>query len=61
MVNRAILSLPLDLREALTLFVHEGLAYAEIAELARCSPKAVETRICRARQILREQLKDLRA
>jgi len=60
-VNRAISSLPLDLREAITLFIYEGLGYAEIAELTRCSPKAVETRIYRARLILKEQLKDLRS
>ena len=59
-VNRAILSLAVDLREALTLFIYEGLGYAEIAELTHCSPKAVETRIYRARQILKEQLKELR-
>jgi RNA polymerase sigma-70 factor (ECF subfamily) len=60
-VNRALLALPMDLREALTLFVSEGLGYAEIADLSGCSPKAVETRIYRARQILKEQLKDLRS
>lgn len=60
-VNRAILSLAADLREALVLFIHEGLGYAEIAELTGCTPKAVETRIYRARQILKEQLKDLRS
>lgn len=59
-VQRAILSLAPDLREALTLFIYEGLGYAEIAQLSRCSAKAVETRIYRARQILKEQLKDLR-
>ena len=59
-IHRAILALPLDLREAFTLFIHEGLSYAEIAELGLCSAKAVETRIYRARQILKEQLKDLR-
>jgi len=59
-VQRAILSLAPDLREALTLFIYEGLGYAEIAELSRCSAKAVETRIYRARQILKEQLKELR-
>ena len=57
-VNRAILDLPLDLREALTLLVHEEMSYAQIAELTHCSPKAVETRIYRARLILKEQLKD---
>ena len=60
-VNAAILELPLELREALTLFVYEGMGYAEIANLSRCSPKAVETRIYRARQILKERLKDLRS
>lgn len=60
-VNRAILALAADLREALTLFIHEGLGYSEIAELTGCSAKAVETRIYRARQILKEQLKDLRS
>ena len=58
-VHAAILNLPLDLREALTLFVHEDMSYAQIAELTRCSPKAVETRIYRARLILKSQLKDI--
>jgi RNA polymerase sigma-70 factor (ECF subfamily) len=58
-VNRAVLALPLDLREALTAFVHEEMSYAEIAEISGCSAKAVETRIYRARLILREQLKDM--
>lgn len=59
-VNRAILALALDLREALMLFIHEGMSYAQIAELTHCSPKAAETRIYRARLILKEQLKELR-
>lgn len=59
-VNRAVLALPLDLREALTLLVHEDLGYADIASIVGCTTKAVETRIYRARQILKEQLKDLR-
>lgn len=58
-VHQAFLSLPPDLREAMTLFVYEGMGYAEIAAVSQCSPKAVETRIYRARQILKEQLKDL--
>lgn len=60
-VNRAVLELPHELREALTLFVHEGLGYSEIANLAGCSEKAVETRIYRARQILKDKLKELRS
>jgi len=59
-VRRAIVSLPSDLREALTLFTYQDLGYAEIAEISGCSSKAVETRIYRARQILKEQLRDLR-
>ena len=59
-VNRAVLALPLDLREALTLFVHEDLGYADIAGILGCSTKAVETRIYRARQILKDKLADLR-
>ena len=56
-VHQALLALPHDLREALTLFVYEEMGYADIANLTQCSPKAVETRIYRARQILKETLK----
>ena len=59
-VRSAILSLPNELREALLLFTNEQLGYADIAVITNCSPKAVETRIYRARQILKELLKDLR-
>lgn len=61
LVDRAVLSLPHDLREALLLFVHEDLGYAEIGGILRCSPKAVETRIYRARQILKKELAALRS
>lgn len=57
-VHEAFLSLPADLREAMSLFAYEGLGYAEIAGIAQCSPKAVETRIYRARQILKERLRE---
>lgn len=57
-VNAAIQALPLDLRESLTLFVHEEMSYAQIAQLTGCSPKAVETRIYRARQLLKERLRE---
>ena len=58
-VHEAFLRLPSDLREAMTLFVYEGMGYAEIATVSQCSPKAVETRIYRARQLLKDQLKEL--
>lgn len=59
-VERAFQALPEDLREAMSLFIYEGMGYADIATMSGCSPKAVETRIYRARQLLKEQLKDLR-
>ncbi|MES2474451.1 MAG: RNA polymerase sigma factor [Verrucomicrobiota bacterium] len=58
-IEEAFLRLPPDLREAMTLFVHEGMGYADIAAVAGCSKKAVETRIYRARQILKEELKSI--
>lgn len=58
-IEAAIAALPPDLREAILLFTHQDMSYAEIAEAARCSTKAVETRIYRARQILKDTLKHL--
>ncbi len=55
-VKEAIGSLPQDLREAIILFEYEDMSHAEIAAVVGCSAKAVETRIYRARQILRKQL-----
>lgn len=60
-IEAAFQTLPADLREAMTLFIHEGMGYAEIASVVGCSAKAAETRIYRARQILKEQLKNIRA
>ena len=58
-VFQAFRELPPDLREAMSLFIYEDLGYAEIAQIAGCSAKAVETRIYRARQLLKERLKSL--
>jgi RNA polymerase sigma-70 factor (ECF subfamily) len=55
-VEAAIAKLPTDLREAILLFVYEDLGYSEIATITKCSPKAVETRIYRARQLLKQSL-----
>ncbi|MFN0129973.1 MAG: RNA polymerase sigma factor [Verrucomicrobiales bacterium] len=52
-VESAISELPSDLREALLLYVYEDLGYGEIASILGCTPKAVETRIYRARQMLK--------
>ena len=55
-VERAIASLPPDLREALHLFTYEQMSQSDIARVLGCSVKAVETRIYRARQMLRTLL-----
>ena len=53
-VQRAVAALPLEQRTAIVLFAYEGKSMAEIAEIAGCSPKAVENRLYRARLRLRE-------
>ena len=60
-VHHALLQLPDDLREALLLFTDEDMSYAEIADTLNCTAKAVETRIYRARQTLKEKLAHLRS
>ncbi len=55
-VRNAVASLPEDLRQPLVLAVYHGLPQAEIAQILKCSVKAVETRIYRARQHLRTAL-----
>ena len=56
-VRDAIAELPHDLREAIVLFEYEQLSHAEIAGVVGATPKAVETRIHRAREKLRGALK----
>jgi RNA polymerase sigma-70 factor, ECF subfamily len=55
-VRDAIAALPEDLRTALILSEYELLSNVEIANVLRCSVKAVESRIYRAKQRLRERL-----
>jgi RNA polymerase sigma-70 factor (ECF subfamily) len=55
-VSQAVAGLPHELREALILFEYEEMGQIEIASVIGCSPKAVERRIARAKDILREQL-----
>ena len=55
-VRDAIAALPLELREAIVLFEYEQLSHAEIAVAVGATPKAVETRIYRAREKLRGAL-----
>ncbi len=55
-VRAAIAGLPKDLRDAMILFEYEDKSHAEIAAIVKVTPKAVETRLYRARQQLRKSL-----
>jgi len=56
-VRSAVGKLPEDLREAIVLCEWQELSVAEAAAILESTPKAVESRLYRARQILRERLK----
>lgn len=56
-VRQAVNGLPTDLREAIVLCEWEELSMAEAATVAQTTPKAIESRLYRARQILRGELK----
>ncbi len=55
-VRQAVQSLPEELRTPLILSEYEDQSHAEIAAILNCSPKAVETRLYRARNHLRNVL-----
>jgi RNA polymerase sigma-70 factor (ECF subfamily) len=55
-VRAAVAALPEELRSAVILSEYEDLSHAEIAAISGCTAKAVETRLYRARQFLREKL-----
>jgi RNA polymerase sigma-70 factor (ECF subfamily) len=57
-VRAAIASLPSRQRLAVILHRYEGLSYREIAEALDCSVSAVETLLHRAKQSLKEYLRD---
>lgn len=56
-VRAAVAGLPAELREVLVLFEYEELSQRDIAAALGCTPKAVETRLHRAREKLRLALK----
>ena len=60
-VEAALAALPEDLREAMLLFTYQDMSYADIATAMGCTSKAVETRIYRARQMLRAALGGVQA
>jgi len=55
-VRRAVADLPRALREVLVLQEYEELSHVEIATAVGCTPKAVEGRIHRAKERLRQPL-----
>lgn len=56
-VRRVVENLPEDLREAIVLCEWEELSVAEAAAILEATPKAIESRLYRARNLLRERLK----
>lgn len=57
-LERQMAALPAKFREVLVLRNVEGLKYEEIAVVLQCSVGTVKSRIARAREALREAMKD---
>lgn len=58
-VDRAIRTLPEDLKTAVTLREYDGLSYEEIAEIMACPVGTVRSRIFRAREAIDKQVEIL--
>lgn len=58
LLNKNIQELPVNYRTIIVLKDIEDLSYAEIAEVLKCRIGTVESRLFRARQCLREKLKE---
>lgn len=58
-VRKAVNALPDNLRQAVLCVELEDLSYAEASQVMGCSAKAVETRLYRARELLRSTCKAL--
>lgn len=56
-VRQAIVGLPPDLREAIVLCEWEDRSLSEAASILNTTPKAIESRLYRARKLLRDRLK----
>lgn len=56
-VRNAVMSLPPKYRAAVHLFYFEGYSQGEIADILHISVTAVQTRMCRAREMLKKELK----
>lgn len=55
-IGEAIRKLPHELKAVVLLYEYEGLSYEEISYVLRCSAKAIEMKLYRARKLLRERL-----
>ncbi|HET9376380.1 MAG TPA: sigma-70 family RNA polymerase sigma factor [Chthoniobacterales bacterium] len=58
-VREAIEELPHELKTAVLLHEYENLSYDEIGKVLGCTQKAVETRLYRARKLLRKKLAEI--
>jgi len=58
-VRKSVASLPMTLREVVTLVDFAGMSYAEVAEIVDIPIGTVMSRLFRARKNLKEQLMDL--
>jgi RNA polymerase sigma factor (sigma-70 family) len=56
LIRQAVSALPDELRVAFILSEYEDKSQAEVGAILGCSPKAVETRLYRARKFLRSRL-----
>lgn len=56
LLKSAVMALPHDLRTTVLLHHYENLSYKEIAVIVGCSARGVETRLYRARKLLRKRL-----
>lgn len=59
-IEKALETLPLQLREALVLREYQGFSYKEIADILKIDLSLAKVRVFRAREILRKLLKPLR-
>lgn len=59
LTRQAIAALPASLRTPLILSTFEELSHHQIAQVLKVSPKAVERRLARARQLLKARLSHL--
>ncbi|SRR5581483_1695199 len=55
-VREEVQALPHDLKTVVLLSVYDEHSHAEIADMLHCTPKAVETRLYRAKQLLHKAL-----